>query len=85
MEPPVGLDRALSNVDLVGPRPRWKAMPGPSHATYNQKVDLWALGSLLMCMLRGGVYKSHKLGDMAHQMSAPGGMCGLVPNGMLTK
>ena len=38
-----------------------------------------------MCMVRGGVYNSHKLGDMAQEMSGPVGMCGLVPNEIMVK
>ena len=85
LETPVPRDRASSKRDLVGPRPHWKAVTRPLLATYNQKVDLWALGSLLMCMVRGGVYNSHDLGDMAYEMSGVGGMCGLVPNEMIGK
>ena len=76
---------ASSNVNSVCPGTRWRSIHAPSHATYNQKVDIWALGSLLLCMLRGGIYHTHDLGAIADQMSGPGGMCGRVPHEMKNK
>ena len=73
------IQRGSSPFSKEIPERRWRMIYGPSHAAYNQKVDIWALGALLMCMLRGGVYQSHRIGAMAFEMSGPNGMCGRVP------
>ena len=63
----------------------WTSL-GPSHSTYNQKVNILALVSLLMCMLCGVVCNSNKTGSMHYQKSGPwGGASGLVPQEVRSK
>ena len=67
----------------------WTSL-GPSHSTYNQKVNILAFVSLLVCMLCGVVCNSNKTGNRKCALPkvwavGGGGASGLVPQEVRSK